>query len=78
MLWIEDLCELVQEPSLVDLEDEVLVEFNLAEELEDFFSVEIEFEEFDEHGDETLLEEGIDALDAVVDDFDDDCVFVAG
>jgi hypothetical protein len=78
LLRSKDFGELVQETPLVDFEDEVFVEIDFAEELEDVFSVDCGFEEFNEHGNESFLEEGVEALDAVSDDFDDDGVFRLG
>ena len=59
---------------MINLENEVFVEVDFAEELEHVFSVNSGLEEFNEHGNKSFLEECIKALDAVSDDFDDDGV----
>lgn len=60
---------------MINLENEVFVEVDFAEELQHIFSVDSGFEEFNEHGNKSFLEECIKALDAVGDDFYDDGVF---
>lgn len=63
---------------MVDLKDEVFIQLNFAEEFEYIFSVQVHFEQLDEHRDEALLKEGVKTLDAVGDDFDDDRVLRSG
>lgn len=63
---------------MVNFKDDMFIEFYFAEKFEYILSVEVHFEWFDEHGDEALLEEGVDAFDAISDDFDDDGVLGAG
>ena len=56
----------------------MFVELDFAKKFKDVLSVKVHFKQFDEHGNEALLEEGVDALDAVSDDFDDHGVLGSG
>lgn len=71
---LEHVYEFIKQSPLVDFENDVLGEFDFAQELLDVFGVEVQFEQFDEHRDESLFEEGVDAFDAVVEDVDDEDV----
>ena len=71
---VKNLYEFVEQATLVDFKNYVFAQFDMTEKFENVFGIEVEFEEFDEHGDESLFKEGVDAFDAVAEDVDDEDV----
>ncbi len=63
---------------MIDFKDDVFIEINFTKESQHILSIDIHFNEFNKHRDKSLLEEGVNTFDTVIDDVNDDGVLVSG